>query len=762
MRRVGLFLLYIVMSGLLFMDGLYAEDNEDKAYTLEEVVVTATKSEKSILDAPGSIDVVSKDEIDKMNVKDVDEAIRMIPGVNDLRRKGFADIMPSINIRGVYGTDRNLILIDGQPVSEHVWRRFPLELVERIEVAKGPFSSLYGSNAMGGVVNIITKKQKDKLEMTVKTGFETNNSQIYEMLISGKTEGWEYLASARKRETDGYVSNLSVKSVSSVATEPTSGTLAQGAIKTTDKYGTEKNIIGDTGDNYYKDTSYNFKIKREFTRDTGVRIDYSRTDYDYGYKGGKSYLTDSAGNIIDTGTVYFYDNGENIWKRISSINSANFESSYGGNIIDLVNLSGQTKISDINLNVNFSYDKNDYWWVQPSLTAPYVQPSSNKKKSLEFVASKPLFYQQTLTVGAEIKGTEYEKEQYDLTDWKLKDSRTTMTQNQKGKTKNLGIYFQDEIAQFDPLSIYVGGRYDKWSAYDGYTYIVKSGTEKTYNFGDRDDDNFSFRTSFVYKLSVDSRIKASIGESYRGPTVSELYSGWESVSSSGVGTNLPNENLKPETVTSKELSFEKSFSGRVSVKAAYFYNEMNDYIYSKTFTPEEVTAYNLANYGVADYYNSISQKQNIGKSRSQGFEIELRGMIFDGLEAFTNITEMDTKVVENSTKPSSVGKKIPNIPERTFNVGIDYLFKGFSANITGRYVGKSYSADDNSDVVENVFGGYDSYFLVDSKISYSLEIAGFHPTLSINVDNMFDKEYYQYYLSPGRTWGVSLSISRRF
>ena len=58
-----------------------AEEKESEVYKLDEIVVTATKSEKTIMDAPGSVDVITKDEINKRNIKDIDEAVRMIPGL---------------------------------------------------------------------------------------------------------------------------------------------------------------------------------------------------------------------------------------------------------------------------------------------------------------------------------------------------------------------------------------------------------------------------------------------------------------------------------------------------------------------------------------------------------------------------------------------------------------------------------------------------------------------------------------------------------
>ena len=406
-----------------------------------------------------------------------------------------------------------------------------------------------------------------------------------------------------------------------------------------------------------------------------------------------------------------------------------------------------------------SYDKNDYWWVQPSLTAAYVQPSGYKKTRAEIVAIKPLPFEQTLTVGAEMRNIEYELEQHSLSDWNDKGSKTTMTQHLTGETATSGFYLQDEIGLFEPLTAYVGARFDRWNASDGHNFIIRSGTTKTYTFDDRSENNFSPKVSLVYKINNSIRAKASVGQSFRGPTTSELYSGWEYTSSGVRQTSLPNQDLKPEKVMSGEVGIETLFSGRISGKVTYFHNQMSDYIYTKTFSSSEQEAYNIANFGDASYYGNITQKQNIGKSKSQGLELELTALLPNGFETFANLTAMSTEVVKNPSKPLSEGKKIPSIPETMANAGIDYTRGGFAADLVGRYVGKIYSADENSDTTEGVFGGYDPFFLADVKVSYRWEQAsGLTPGVSLTCDNIFNKEYYQYYLSPGRRWGVKVDM----
>ncbi|MBI4725853.1 TonB-dependent receptor [candidate division TA06 bacterium] len=749
---------------ILFWPGLIlsAQEPHPPMIILEGIVVTATRGEVPILDAPGSINVIGADELEKKNVKDVDEAVRLTPGVYARKRKGFADIMPSINIRGLSGTDRNLILIDGQPVMEDVWRRFPLELVERIEVAKGPFSSLYGEGAMGGVVNVITRRPKGKLVLKLKTGIESFNTHNYEMLGSGKLKGWLYSVSARKRRTDGYRSNLTVKSAAAQTVKPVVGTEATGWEETTDKKGSERFILGDAGENYYRDISCNGKLGYEFSPVSGVQMTYTRTNYEYGYKNGKSRLKDSLGSGVDSGDIFFYDGEDKTWKIIRGISETDFESSYGGNTIDLINLSGDTKISGICLKGSFGYDKNDYWWVQPSPTNAYICPSRGEKINGELSASKTIPLKQRLTLGLELKDSKNEGTKYNLSDWKDKNTKTDRTEEQTGKTSIRGVYLQDEISFFEPLIIYLAGRYDRWSASDGYNFIIKNGDSTAYAFGRRDINYFSPKVAVIYKIEEDMRVRFSIGQAFRGPTSYEMYSGWEYISAGQRKTFLPNPDLYPEKVVSGEIGMERLFADKTSIKMAYFHNRMNDYIYSKKYSESEVKKYGWDHYGDSTHYGEIAQKQNIAKAKSEGVELEIRTNFSEGLTAFANATAMATKVLKNPAVKTSEGKKLTNIPETTYNLGLEYCRRGLEAGVVGRYTGKTYSEDDNSDVASGVYGGSDPFLVVDAKISYRLEFAGFTPEVSFTVDNIFAEEYYQYYKSPGRIWGIHMGITRKF
>ena len=143
----------------------------EDAITTRQVIVTATKNEEDISSLPVSAMAIYPIEMEKKNRLTLDEELRYIPGINMN--------LDQISIRGSSGYSKGagtrvLTAIDGVPIytgdtGEIVWEMLPTSNIDRIEIIKGPASSLYGSTAIGGVINIITKEIYDK----PVTGFST-------------------------------------------------------------------------------------------------------------------------------------------------------------------------------------------------------------------------------------------------------------------------------------------------------------------------------------------------------------------------------------------------------------------------------------------------------------------------------------------------------------------------------------------------------------------------------------------------------------
>ncbi|NDL69891.1 TonB-dependent receptor domain-containing protein [Vreelandella alkaliphila] len=168
---------------------------------LNNMVVTAAGYEQSLNSAPASISVVTREELEQKQFSNIAEAIADVPGVDVRSGTGKTGGL-NISIRGM-PSDYTLILIDGrrQNTSGSVTPNGfgetstgfmpPLSAIERIEVIRGPMSTLYGSDAMGGVINIITRRVGEEwvgsvtVENTFQQDRDTGNSSAINLYTSG-------------------------------------------------------------------------------------------------------------------------------------------------------------------------------------------------------------------------------------------------------------------------------------------------------------------------------------------------------------------------------------------------------------------------------------------------------------------------------------------------------------------------------------------------------------------------------------------------
>ena len=177
-----------------------------------EVAVTATRAERNVLDTPGNVTVIDRAEIEKSGARDVPELLRRESGlfVTDVTGNptGYTVDARGFNNGGGNGSAL-LVLMDGRRMNEADssfidWSLVHLDRVERIEIVRGPASSLYGDNAMGGVVQIITKDGAGKPSATL-SGRVGSYDELTGSLFAGGSEG-PFTASlyADGYGTDGY------------------------------------------------------------------------------------------------------------------------------------------------------------------------------------------------------------------------------------------------------------------------------------------------------------------------------------------------------------------------------------------------------------------------------------------------------------------------------------------------------------------------------------------------------------------------------
>jgi len=182
-------------------------------YVLPEVVVTATKTKEKVSDLSSSISLITEKDIKLMNAFVAPDLLSNIPGITIMKTGNFG--RSDIVIRGIGANGRRLaVLVDGRPEKMSIFNcaithTLPLHNVKRIEVVKGPLSSLYGSGAMGGVVNILTHKPPDKTEVQISSDYGSNNTYNLIGTIGSKIPMLRMQGTVQKNSSDGYLENSS-------------------------------------------------------------------------------------------------------------------------------------------------------------------------------------------------------------------------------------------------------------------------------------------------------------------------------------------------------------------------------------------------------------------------------------------------------------------------------------------------------------------------------------------------------------------------
>jgi outer membrane cobalamin receptor len=178
---------------------------------LDEVVVTATKTAKELRDVTQSVTVVTGEEIRQTGATDVATAIQNATSVQ-IGNYGTPGSVESVSIRGAYSS-QVLVLLDGVRMNSARDGGFDLsfipvsvEDIERIEIVRGPGSALYGSDAMGGVINIITRKPAEN-QSTISGSIGSHGYDKIFLRNAGRQGGWIYSLSGDRATSDGYRMN---------------------------------------------------------------------------------------------------------------------------------------------------------------------------------------------------------------------------------------------------------------------------------------------------------------------------------------------------------------------------------------------------------------------------------------------------------------------------------------------------------------------------------------------------------------------------
>lgn len=697
----------------------------------DDVIVVTAKAEHALKQQPGVSIITTDDIIKSAPVNDLSDLIRKMPGVNltGNSASGSRGNNRQIDIRGM-GPENTLILIDGIPVSSrnsvrYSWRGerdsrgdsnwVPAEMVDRIEVLRGPTAARYGSGAAGGVVNIITKKPTNKWSGSVS--LYANHPQ------DGK-EG------STKR------ANFSL-----------SGPLIDDVF-TMRLYGNLNKTDGDKADiNTAQNGSYAAGREGVRNKDINSQFIWKLSDkqilrYDYGFS--------RQGNIFAGDTQY--SNGNN---------------SSGGLVPELAAKGAETNRM---YRQSYSLTHNGFWdWGESTLSAAYEKTNNSRLlegtsgsvegmiRSLEYDTSHlnsyrlygeavmPLTTQieQTVTVGAEMTRDTLD----DPASMKGTNINSAIIGGVSGhgadrnskNSANLGaLFIENNIVPMDGTNIIVGLRFDKHSQFGG---------------------NFSPSLNVSQALNDYFTLKAGIARAFKAPNLYQSSTdyllntrgnGCPVTIESGACYLLGNKNLDAEISVNKEVGLAFAYND-FNAGITYFRNDYQNKIIAGT----EIV-------GIGPNGGNILRWENGGKAVIQGIEANLAIPITENsLNWRTNATYMITSKVKNTGNPLSV------IPKYTINTMLDWKINHqVSANLAYTFYGRQKPRQFADSRVEANRGINTSelgaYGLTAVGIVYNI---GKDVRLNIGIQNLFDKKVYRNnqgaatYNEPGRIYYAGMTAS---
>ena len=734
MKAVKFLLLFVVFFFLMsahfsFAQGAETEESKSEICKIDEMVVTATRTEKKVDDAPAKVTVITKEEIERYHIKTIDDALRHEVGVYIKRSNPISESTAKVIMRGFSGQDQVLVLLDGVPVNEGYfggvnWDTINIKSVERIEVTRGGGSALYGGNAMGGVINIVTSKPK-KLEAEIYGGYGSDATYKYGALAGNRYDRFSIRFGYEAEETDGYPTKLVSRSISSG-----SGTLT-GGYEMVDANGSSKWVCGNTGDKNAERSNANFMFAYDVTETGTLTFNFQRGTSDYEYDRPTTYLTDASGASVFEGTI------DVPGSRKASVKPYNFLSGSGG----IENHAGSLVYTETFGGVDFKgklgYQDDDKWYTSPSSGTYDDAPGKGTYYGTEtwtadLQADFPLGENHLLTTGGYFKSDDFDLDSYTLSYYRDEDTKLDKTGITQGKDRLYAVYLQDEWRILDRLTLYGGVRFDFWEVYDGNSGNI--GSEEAAE--DSDDSAISPQIAGVWNPLPDTYVRCSVGKAFRAPNIYELFRTW--TSSMGI-TYHGNSSLKPETTWTYDAGVSQYlFDRKMKLSAGFFYTRAKDLIGQKK---ESSTEY---------YY------KNIGEADIRGWELEASVTPLEWLALWANYTDTYSEVKKNKSDPTTEGKYLADYPLNTFNAGCDLTYKQFKARLTGNYLGRIYTSEQNDDVADT-YMGYSKGWLWDAKITYTPVQ---YVECAFSVDNIFDEEYFSY--SPGRGRSCFFEVSLKY
>ncbi len=719
-----------------------------------EVIVGAALYEQDRLEVPVTVSVVSDEKIKEEPSQSLDQVIEDVPGVNLSRSAGNSNttvqIRGSNTFQGGLGT-RVQGLYDGFPINlaetgEVVWNNINMNAADKVEVMKGAAATLYGSGAMGGVVNVFghLPDKCREIKAGVSGGFydgtpDSDHSNYREGFTPWMWNGYvgfgekcddvSYSFLYTHNENDGYKEN-SWSSLDDV--------------KLKIRYDIDS-------DQYIQLSSFYNESRGGYT---------TIWPYDIEFVTGPAFISFSDRGYDLPDSVY----ADDTIKRKNAL--------VGLNYVNLLSddLSLDARAYYTYNKTRFEYNPTDETqeYVFSLLVSPFPPPFGttidyalysreagefNETSSNRFGGGFKFDWrasdQHRLLFGLDANIIDVESTQYtpNLTDTNELSSVTE---------RNFALFVQDEFKMTDRLTALLSLRYD-WSGIDAHnvTYTdfinpiygpppgpgappsILGYNDVTVPIENESVDALSPRIALNYKATDDMSFRASWGKSFRAPSLAERF-----VRDAGViGNGIPNPELDKETMTAYEIGMFKQFSDKVSFDIAAYLNNYDNLIESRTLEPTAL---------------QVFQYQNVAKARIWGIETSLN--VKPTTDWNLNFAYAYMNAKDKSDEPAALAPYNPDPdwlayrPEHTASVSATWnATDRLTLNTTGRYVSeyKAVSSFYAANVDGDDYPGGFVVFNAGAKYKITDNLTG--TLLCKNITNEQYEEA-EWFRAPGRSY----------
>ena len=669
--------LVLTLPAVLAWPGMAQAETEDapvKSSLREELVVTANRVEQKIDEVAGNVTVFTREDIDQSAARTLDDFLRQVPGFSLFRRSSSIVAHPTsqgISLRGISpsGVSRTLILVDGVPVNDPFggwvyWSRIPLESIEQIEILRGGGSNVWGNYALGGVVNITTRGvQKRQVAAAAEVGNQKDLDA--DIFVSEHYErvGWSF--AGNYFETDGY----------EIVREDQRGPIDIEAFS----------------------EHLNLNARLEYDLASHGKLFFQGTYFDED-RGNGTPLTNNGSDAVGfTAGSDFTTGGGSDWRIALFARDQTFNSTFSAQAADR---QSESPVLD-----QFAVDSTDI--------GTSVQWS-------RLLGGKHL-----LTVGLDARWIDGRTNENFF--W---DGQTFLRMRQAGGDQQLtGVFVQDLFAVSEAFQITFGARVDVWENTDGFrleTVRADGSVLRSDTFEDREDSAFSPKVAALYKATDHVSIRGSVYQSFRAPTINELYRPFRVRND----ITAANADLESETLTGAEVGVEYSGS-RVMARATAFWNEVDNPIANVTLA-SAATGGVIIPCGFVPAGGSCRQRQNLGETRIAGVEAEIAVPFARFWDVSASYLYSDGEVIDAPAQPALEGKRIAQAPEDQLVLGLVYDNpRLFGARLQARYLGAQFEDDLN----ERSLG---SYFVVDLSVWRRFRR---NFDVFLGVENLLDETY---------------------